>query len=76
MPRTITKHEMLRRTAMANAKCAITDAMEKHSLTAMEWVNVLQESTTRMIGRGLIEEWEPCECGVRDVKCSECGESR
>ncbi len=57
MPRTITDHEMKRRQAMAAAKAAITDAMSGHELTALEWVNVLAESMQRMIGHGLIEEW-------------------
>lgn len=58
MPRTISPHEMDRRLKMAQAKFAITDAMGKHSLTAMEWVNVLHEVMQRMIGHGLKEELE------------------
>lgn len=58
MPRTISPHEMDRRLQMAQAKITITDAMGKHSLTAMEWVNVLHEAMQRMIGHGLREEWE------------------
>ena len=57
MSRTISDHEMDRRTKMAEAKISITEAMAGHSLTAMEWVNVLNESTARMIGHGLVEEW-------------------
>ena len=56
--RTISDHEMARRKAMNDARCAITDAMVGRSLTAMEWVNVLHECTARMIGHGLREEWE------------------
>jgi len=58
MPRTITDHEMDRRKAMAHAQSDITDAMADHSLTAMEWVNVLHECQRRMIGHGLVDEWE------------------
>ena len=56
--RTISSYEMQRRTAMAKAKLAITDAMMRESLTAMEWVNVLNESAARLISHGLLEEWE------------------
>ena len=54
----MTDHEMERRRAMVAAKCAITDAMAGHSLTAMEWVNVLHEAIQRMIQHGLTEEWK------------------
>lgn len=58
MRRTITEHEMDRRRAMAAAQCDLTDAMAKHSLTALEWANVLNESQKRMIAHGLHEEWK------------------
>ena len=57
MSRKITNEEMDRRRAMVAAKCDITDAMAKHQLTAMEWVNVLHEAAQRMIQHGLAEEW-------------------
>ena len=56
--RTVSAYEMKRRTAMAKAKLAITDAMSGESLTAMEWVNVLNECAARLIAHGLIEEWQ------------------
>lgn len=55
--RTITEHEMSRRKLMAAAKCDLTDAMARHELTAMEWVNVLNEMLSRMVVHGLTEEW-------------------
>lgn len=55
--RSITEHEMSRRQKMAAAKCDLTDAMAKHELTAMEWVNVLNEMLSRMVLHGLVEEW-------------------
>lgn len=54
----VTAHEMDRRMKMVAAKCDLTDAMAKHELTAMEWVNVLQECMQRMILHGLKEQWE------------------
>jgi hypothetical protein len=57
MPRIITENEIQRRQAMARAKSAITETMCNHSLTALEWVNVLNESMQRMIQHGLAEEW-------------------
>lgn len=61
MPRTITENEIQRRQAMARAKSAITETMCNHSLTAMEWVNVLNESMQRMILHGLAEDWKEQE---------------
>ena len=61
MNRIVTNHEMDRRTAMADAKLEITKAMMNHSLTALEWVNVLHEAMQRMIGHGLKEEWSDDE---------------
>lgn len=58
MPRTVTQHEMDRRRAMCAAKCDITDAVAKHSLTALEWLNVLSEVSQRFIQHGLREDWE------------------
>lgn len=55
--RIISEHEMDRRRAMAAAKVDVTDAMAKHVLTAMEWVNVLHEAAQRMICHGLKSEW-------------------
>ena len=57
MNRIVTNHEMDRRTAMVKAKQDITAAMSGHSLTALEWVNVLHEAMQRMIGHGLKQEW-------------------
>jgi len=57
MTRTITNYEMQRRKEMAHVKLAITDAMAEHELTAMEWVNVLNEVMQRMICHGLSAEW-------------------
>lgn len=56
--RTITHQEMARRLDIAKAKESLTNAMSTHSLTAMEWISVLNEMTTRMISHGLREEWE------------------
>lgn len=58
MSRIITDSEMKRRQAMAAAKCDITDAMAEHSLTVVEWLNVLTEVSQRMIEHGLKEDWE------------------
>lgn len=52
-----TEYEMSRREKMAAAKCDLTDAMAQHELTAMEWVNVLNEMLSRMVEYGLAEEW-------------------
>ena len=61
MPRTITAQEMERRKLMAHAKEALTSAMHGLSLTALEWIYVLHEMTARMIGHGLVEEFEEDE---------------
>lgn len=58
MTRRVTEHEMDRRKAMAKAQESLTNAMAEHSLTAMEWVNVLNETTRRMVAHGLTEEWK------------------
>ena len=57
MPQVITENEMDRRRAMAAALVDVTNALSNHSLTAMEWVNVLHEVTTRMIQHGLTDDW-------------------
>ena len=53
----ITEHEMNRRKAMVAAQSAITDAMSGHSLTALEWLQVLNAAANRMVWHGLHEEW-------------------
>lgn len=58
MTKTISNHEMARRQAMAKAKSDLTDAMSQHELTAMEWLNVLNEMAQRMVEYGLQEEWK------------------
>lgn len=57
MTRIVTNHEMSRRQAMAAAQCDLTDAMMKHSLTPLEWSNVLADCQLRMIWHGLKEEF-------------------
>ena len=49
------EHELI---IEARPKLAITDAMMGESLTAMEWVNVLNEAAARLISHGLLEEWQ------------------
>lgn len=49
MTRIVTDHEMDRRRAMAKAQESLTNAMAEHRLTALEWVNVLNETTRRMV---------------------------
>lgn len=56
--RVVSAYEMSRRSAMAKAKSAITDSMMGDTLTALEWVSVLNECAARLISHGLIEEWE------------------
>ena len=58
MTRIVTDHEMDRRKAMAKAQESLTNAMTEHGLTALEWVNVLNETTRRMVAHGLTEEWK------------------
>jgi len=58
MTRIVTDHEMDRRRAMAKAQESLTNAMAEHSLTAMEWANVLNETTRRMVAHGLTKEWK------------------
>ena len=43
---------------MAKAKESLTNVMGYHVLTAMEWLQVLSEMSTRMINIGLREDWE------------------
>ena len=57
--------EMERRLAMAKAKEMLTTAMAHHSLTAQEWLQVLQEIQTRMIAISLREDWD--ENGITDA---------
>ena len=57
MSRIVTEAEMNSRRAMVAAKCDITAAMASHSLTAIEWVNVLAECQQRMILHGLAEQY-------------------
>ena len=57
MTQTISNNEMQRRQAMARAKIDLTDAMSQHELTALEWLNVLNEMAQRMVLHGLREEW-------------------
>ena len=61
MTRIVTEHEMDRRKAMAKAQESITNAMAEHRLTALEWVNVLNETTRRMVEHGLDDEWRSAE---------------
>lgn len=67
MPRyRLSDHEMDRRKLMAAAKCDLTKAMSSsEKLTALEWISVLYELLGRMIGHGLVEEFEseekPCD---------------
>ena len=61
MTRIVTDHEMDRRRAMSKAQEAITNAMTEHGLTALEWVNVLNETTRRMVAHGLTDEWRAAE---------------
>lgn len=61
MTRIVTDHEMDRRKAMAKAQESLTNAMAAHSLTALEWVNVLNETTRRMVAHGLVDEWRAAE---------------
>jgi hypothetical protein len=59
--RTISAHEFERRKAMASASTIMTDAMmevtQKHELTVIEWLKVLNALVTRMIEHGMTEEW-------------------
>ena len=57
MTQTISNHEMQQRQAMARAKSDMTEVMSKHELTALEWLNVLNEMAQRMVLHGLREEW-------------------
>ena len=57
MTQTISNNEMQRRQAMARAKIDLTDAMSQHELTALEWLNVLNEMAKQMVWHGLREEW-------------------
>ena len=69
MGRTVTNQEMDSRKRMAAAQSAMTDAMadfiekrdEKDQLTAGEWISVLNQCASRMIGHQLIEEWAESE---------------
>ena len=61
MRRIVTDHEMDRRKAMARAHESLTNAMAEHRLTALEWVNVLNETTRRMVSHGLDNEWRAAE---------------
>lgn len=55
--RTVTQYEMDRRLEMAKARQHLMSFMSAHSLTPMEWVNVLNEMTQRMIAYGLRDDW-------------------
>lgn len=61
MTRSVTDHEMDRRKVMAKAQESLTNAMSEHRLTALEWVNVLNETTRRMVAHGLDDEWRAAE---------------
>ena len=64
MPRTITQHEIERRTLVAKAQQAITDASytftrEHAELTSVEWMMVYNESSARMLARAFKDDVEP-----------------
>jgi hypothetical protein len=65
MSRTVTEHEMKRRTAMAKAQAHLCDAFsvitEQEPLTAVEWIQVLLTAQQRMLAIALKEEWEVTE---------------
>ena len=58
MARIISDYEMSRRQEMARVKLALTAEMGHHSLTALEWVCVLNELIQRMAAHGLREEYD------------------
>ncbi len=65
----ITIQEMERRKLIADARLAITEAMEpfgqgtspSEGLTPLEWLDVFATIQGRMIGHGLREEWDALE---------------
>lgn len=57
--RTVSDYEMRRRQLLAGAKDKLLEAIQKvpQELTAMEWLEVLNDIQGWLLSEGLAEEW-------------------